>query len=54
MDKNDNECIRFFRAILRRKELRIIEEKRKGKDRRKSFFNFMLFDRRFLSDRRVA
>ena len=48
----DDELIRYYRAILRRKNLRIIEQKRKI-NRRISFFSFMFNDRRFIVDRRA-
>ena len=50
---NDEEIIRFFRALINRKNIRIVE-RRKKKDRRIAFFSFVRSDRRFLSERRMS
>ena len=53
---NDEEMIRFFRAILRRKEFHPVVNKRKGGDRRMAFFSFVQTDHRInhLDRRQVA
>ncbi len=50
---NDEETIRFFRAVINRKGIRIVE-RRKKKDRRVAFFSFLRSDRRVLPERRIA
>jgi len=50
---NDKETIRFFRAVINRNDIRIVE-RRKKKDRRIAFFSFIHSDRRFLPERRMS
>ena len=50
---NDEETIRFFKAVIKRNNFRIVE-RRKKKDRRIAFFSFICFDRRVIPDRRIS
>lgn len=49
---NDEETVRFFRAILRRKKFHPVVNKRKGGDRRMAFFSYISCDQRVNIDRR--